>query len=266
MFRKLLIISLALILFSSALGLTKLNKTVLASPYSIDESARQQILQSTVRITLIAPLTDAQGNSQTVMVDGQLARQYAAGEGLGTLTQHGADLVVVTHDHWTLLTPNLHKVQFHTVANELLLEMSGDAFQQLIRYRDGGTMVLTAPNELVESGVVGQLGNGRPVQNGDVLLIAFRQPQFGEISVAAMQVTKLSSYEGQPVYRLTSLNGDSVVGGNSGGGVWVNGQLVGNMWTTTMEVGGSWLSGLSAGSLAQTNQSLAAQLPETFLQ
>ncbi|WP_420643890.1 hypothetical protein [Candidatus Leptofilum sp.] len=54
--------------------------------------------------------------------------------------------------------------------------------------------------------------------------------------------------------------------GNSGGGVWVDGQLVGNMWTTTMEVGRSWLSGQSADSLAQTSQSLAAQMPVSLLQ
>jgi hypothetical protein len=266
MLRKLLFISLALLLVGSVFGFKKVNKLILAAQYHIDEAARQQILQATVRITLIAPLTDAWGNAEMVMVDGQLARQFVAGEGLGTLTQHGSEFVVVTHDHWTLLTPNLHKVQFHSAANELLLEMSGDAFQQLIRYQDGGTMVLTAPGELGVSGAVGQLGNRRTPVKNDVLLIAFRQPQSGEISVAAMQVTKLSSYEGQPVYRLTSLHGDSVVGGNSGGGVWVDGQLVGNMWTTTMEVGGTWLSGQAADSLAQTSQSLAAQLPETFLQ
>ncbi|WP_420643888.1 hypothetical protein [Candidatus Leptofilum sp.] len=159
----------------------------------------------TVRITLIAPLTDDQGNPQTVQIDGQVANQYVAGEGLGTLSRLGSDLVVITHDHWTLLTLNLAKVQFHTVANELLLEISGDAFRELIMYRDGGTMVLAAPSELGVRLVVGELGNGRVPAKNDVALIAFRQPQTGEIAVAAMQVENLSSYENKPVYRLTNL-------------------------------------------------------------
>lgn len=266
MLRKLLFIGLALLLMSSALGFTKLNKTVLASQYIIDDHARQQILQATVRITLIAPLTDAQGNPQTVIVDGQLAKQYVAGEGLGTLTQLGADLVIVTHDHWTLLTPNLTKVQFHNVANELLLEVSGDAFSQMIRYRDGGTMVLAAPGELAMGLVAGGLGYGRTIQKNDVVLIAFRQPDSGEISVAAMQVAKQDSHQGQPVYRLSSLNGDSIVSGNSGGGVWADDLLVGNMWTTTMEQGGSWLTRKTSDPLTQTSQGLAAQLPTALVQ
>lgn len=265
MLRKLLFIVLTLLFVSSALGFIQVDKTALAS-YTIDERARQQILAATVRITLIAPLTDNQGNPQTVMVDGQLAIQYVAGEGLGTVTRLGSDLVVVTHDHWTLLTPNLIKVQFHNVANELLLELSGDAFRQMIRYRDGGTMVLAAPGELNLDLKDEALGDGRTIHKNDVLLIAFRQPQSGEISVAAMHVETLSDYQGQPVYRLTSLNGNSIVSGNSGGGVWANGQLVGNMWTTTMEQGGSWLFGRSADDLAQTSQGLAAQLPAAIVQ
>ena len=264
MLRKLLFISLALLLLGSALSFTKLNKTVLASEYSIDEAAKQQILAATVRISLFAPLTDNQGEIEYVTVDGQKAIQYVIGEGLGTLTRSGQDVFILTHDHWTLLTANLHKVQFHNVAGELLLEMSGAEFQQLIRYRDGGTMVLNAPNELSAKMVATGVGNGRSVQNSDTLLIAYRQPNSGAIDVAAMRLEKLSVYKEQTVYRLSSQNEESVVSGNSGGGVWVDGKLVGNMWTTILEQEVSRITGKLVSPITQTNHSFAAPLPASF--
>ncbi len=261
MLRTLLFISLVIVLIGCALGFTKFQKTVPTAPYAIDENAQRQILAATVRISLFAPITDAQGNPQYVTVNGQTAVQYTVGEGLGTLTRSGQDVVIVTHDHWTLLTPNLHKVQFHNVANELLLELSGQAFQQSIRYRDGGTMVLSAPRKLISRLTPAGLGDGTAVQNNNVVLIAFRQPYTGNISVTAMRVEKVSSYEGQSVYRMTSLHGESIVGGNSGGGVWADGQLVGNMWTTTMEQEVSRITGEVTSKMTETSTALAAQLP-----
>ena len=182
------------------------------------------------------------------------------------MIQSGDDFFILTHDHWTLLNLNLYKVQFHTVENVLLLEVGGEAFQQLIRYRDGGTMVLDAPEELRLNLMATEVGNGRSVQKNDTLLIAYRQPNSNTIGVAAMRVKNLRLYQGRPVYRLSSLSGATIVGGNSGGGVWVDGQLVGNMWTTTMEIEGSWLMGSVGTATSQTNQGLAARLPETVLQ
>ncbi len=261
MLPKLLFIGLALLLLSSALGFTKFNRTVLASSYTIDKTTQQRILAATVRITLFAPLTDEQGNPQYVTVNGQKAIQYMVGEGLGTLTRSGQDTFIVTHDHWTLLTPNLTKVQFHNTANELLLEVSGAEFQQLIRYRDGGTMVLDAADELVGGLTAVSTGSSQSVGKNSIIHLAYRQPHSGVISVAAMLVQELSDFRGQPVYRLVSLDGASVVGGNSGGGAYVDGQLVGNMWTTTMEREVSVATGEEVGSRAQTDLSLVAQLP-----
>lgn len=267
MLRKILFISLALLLASSALGFTKFNKTVLASSYTIDADAQQQILAATVRITLFAPLTDDQGNPQIVMVNGQKAIQYTIGEGLGTLTRSGADVFIVTHDHWTLLTPNLTKVQFHNVTNELLLEVSGAEFQQMIRYWDGGTMVLNVMDELVSGLTAINVGDGRTINQGDVVLIVYRQPENSHITTAAMTVKQISTYQNQPVFQLISHNGEVVIGGNSGGGVTVNGQFVGNMWTTTMERQVLRETGEVISPLAETSVSLAAQFsPEVSVQ
>jgi len=55
----------------------------------------------------------------------------------------------------------------------------------------------------------------------------------------------LNQYKGQilynslPAYRLRSLDGQPVIPGDSGGGIWYKGTLIGNNWVTLMETSGS---------------------------
>ena len=264
MLRRILFISLALLILSSALGFTKLTKTALASSYTADANLERQILASTVRISLFAAITDDQGNPQYITVNGQKSIQYTVGEGLGTLARSGQDVFIVTHDHWTLLTANLHKAQFHTASGDLLLELSGMEFQQLIRYRDGGTMTLNAPEELAAGLTAVPLGDGRSMQKNDVVLLAYRHPQTDVISVVPMLVTELTTHLEQPAYKLLSLNGERVVHGNSGGGLFVDGQLAANMWEIVFERQVLRTTGEVVSAKTQTDFSLAAQLPATI--
>ena len=284
MFRKILFISLALLLSSSAVKFALFNQPVLAAPIAVDRRTREQILGATVFISMFVPLTDAQGNPQYVRVDGQRAIQLTVGEGLGTMVRHGEEVVIVTHDHWPLPaserldgstgspTPELvegrrtlRRVEFRNVDHELLLEMSGEQFLQLIRYRDGGTMVLSAPDVLAGRLSAVPLGGSDSAGKNDMVTLAHRQSHSGQIGVAKMRVQKEITYKGQPVYRLTSLNGEVVIEGNSGGGVLFDGQLIGNMWGTIMVEEVSRVSGSGAGSPQQTSFSLAAQLPEAVV-
>jgi hypothetical protein len=259
MVRKILFFSLVLLFIGGVLKVTTTSKQALASPVAVEKNVKQQVLDATVRITMYAPLTDAQGNPQYVEENGQQVMQLTVNEGLGTVTRRDNDLLIVTHDHWLLLTPELRRVQFFNVANELLLDVRGEEFMQLIRYQDGGTMVLTAPQEVAAGRTPLSLGDSSSAGRDDILYLAHRQPQDGRIGVAAMLVQKETVYKDQPVFRLTSLNGEVVLEGNSGGGVLFEGQLVGNMWGTILAED---ISG--AGSLQQTTFSLAAQLPQAI--
>lgn len=261
MLRKILFISLVISIIGIGLGFTQLNATVLAANYIVDENTQQQILGATMRITLFVPVADEQGNPIITTVDGQQVIQYVAGEGLGTLVRQGNEMLIITHDHWTLLTPNLRKVQFHNVANELLLEVSGEAFRQSIRYQDGGTTILSAPSELLNQLTPVELGDSDSVNRKEIVLLAYRHPQSGTISVAAMVVKKLDVFNNRPVFQMTRLNGEHVVPGNSGGGLFWNGRLIGNMWTTTMEREVSRKTGEVVSPQAATSPSLVAQLP-----
>jgi hypothetical protein len=75
-------------------------------------------------------------------------RASEASDGLGTLVQDGPDTYIVTQDHWSRPVDKLHKVQFRDAGGDLLLELDRALFYSLIRYRDGGLMVLAAPEEI----------------------------------------------------------------------------------------------------------------------
>jgi hypothetical protein len=157
-----------IVIFTFAAAAAVFSKQTLASPSTVDDRVAQQFLEATLRITLYAPLTDAQGNPQYVEENERQVLQLNASEGLGTLANQAGDLLIVTHDHWQM-TPDLWLVQFHSPANELLLELSGEEFQQLIRYRDGGTMLLTAPQALAAGRLPIPLGSSREVGRDDIV-------------------------------------------------------------------------------------------------
>lgn len=231
-------------------------EAVLASSGVVDLEMRQQMLGSTVQIVLLAPVLDAQGQPVIIENGSERQMQYNTGEGLGTLARMNNELVIVTHDHWTLLNGQLAKARFYNVNNEMLAEVSGAEFHGLIRSRDGGTMVLTAPAALMTSGglMTADLGNSQSVGWADAVMVVYRVPETGGVDVKMMVIHSTAEYLGKASYVLQSSEGTIVVPGNSGGGIWQNGRLVGNMWTTMVE------ENLDDGSSQALNMSRAAQL------
>jgi len=116
----------------------------------------------------------------------------AEARGLGTLVQMGDQVVVVTHDHWGELLDTAVTAQFYNANGVLLAEISGADFRNLLHYRD------QSGNEMVE--------------------------------VVAANVISVTEREGVPAYLLQTADGTPVLPGDSGGGVWSDGQLVGNLW------------------------------------
>lgn len=233
---------------------------VLAQTYEIDPETRQHILEATVQITLYAPLLDETGQPKLIEINGQQQRQFTIGEGLGTLVSEGGRVVIVTHDHWTLLD-DMTKATFADVHGKVLLTVTAVEFQQMIQYRDGGTMLLALANRPQGTAVLssrqGMIGRD------DVLLLAYRQPETMQVDVVPMLVDEMKLYRERPSYYLHSLNNEVVVGGNSGGGLFVDGELVGNMWITLVTQEVMRTTGTAMGPEKQTNLSIAAQLSVT---
>lgn len=223
----------------------------------LDASTKQHILSATVSIVLYMTLLDENDQPQIVMANEKNEVQYVAFtkmEGLGTLVNLNGEVVIVTHDHWTLLD-RLKMARFYDASGDILAEMDDGDFHRLIRFRDGGTMVLALPAQLVATAVI---GNSQMVQSEDVVFLAYRTPNSGRLDVVAMKVTDVCEYHGHDVFALVSLDGEVVVRGNSGGGVWSRGKLVDNMWGTIQKL---HISKEGGNAFKRTDRSMAALLP-----
>ena len=103
-------------------------------------------------------------------------------------------------------------------------------------------------------------GNGTQdifYERNDVLTIAYRN-QNDSVSVAAAVVSDSSRVEGLEMVEMISVNGEIVHTGNSGGGVFVDGQLVANMWATVLT------QKTSSSEMNHSSKSRAAILPMAF--
>jgi hypothetical protein len=197
--------------------------------------------------------------------------------GLGTLVSHDSELILITHDHWGDLD-TLGAVQFRNAAGDPLLEMDGAVFKDLIRYQDGGTMILgrsaggdrsdylsamvaISRSEYSRSIIPAVFGSEEPIDQGNSLIIV-RQGRNGSDGIELMEVSIESTGErwGQMVYQLRCAAGGDIMPGDSGGGLWLGGRLVGNMWKSKYTYGLDW----DSLELEQewTETSYAAGLPD----
>jgi hypothetical protein len=225
-------------------------RAIYAQEASNSPEQQQMFLAATVQIVMFGQAT---ANQTTV----------SAARGLGTLVHHGTQTLIVTHDHWGDVMANTDQVEFRDAHYGLLLTLDGTRFRHLISYRDEGTMILTAPAELPLDQAT--FLNQGVVQPGNVVTVARRhQEPDGRIIIETMPatITAVEQRQERPIYILRSLDGQAIVHGDSGGGVWWNGRLIGNTWGTEMLTGwrlGNWSINADA---TTTDISITAQFPQ----
>jgi hypothetical protein len=135
-------------------------------------------------------------------------------------------------------------------------------FRSLIILADSGTMVFYAPDGLGLSPV--KLNHSK-INNGQELIVARRQPgSTNQVDLVVANVKNSMDYKSQEAYELHTLNGDHIVPGDSGGGVWLNGELVGNNWAIEV-VSQAGLFGKNDGELVPNGTVYTAQLPLDLL-
>ncbi len=149
--------------------------------------------------------------------------------GLGTLVQVGNETLIVSHDHWNSLQ-EITRVQFQDVDGRLLAEISGDEFRKLIRYRDGGTMLLSIPPEIhpaylafLASGsaqkethpiLPGEPGDQHTLQVGQIVAIAYRTGEGrNQVGLLPATIVDLSDEFGVGTIKLQSLDGTVILPG-----------------------------------------------------
>jgi hypothetical protein len=199
------------------------------------DETRRRILQATVQIMMFR-------DEMREIDDGErlaLLPISNVSRGIGTLVDYNGEAVMVTHNHWPQVEDATRpdRVQFRDAQGNLLLELDGVAFQSDILYRDGGTLVMKAPAALLDEVVpVNQIGDSRQVSPGDIIYVVRQQPgSEATLGLLATQVTAMEDDGSHVVMKLQSTEGQTVIPGDSGGGVWLNGVLIGNMWMTIQE-------------------------------
>ena len=229
-------------------------RTIIPENIIIDEATRQTILNATIKITFLAPKLDENGQAKVNVVNGEKQIAYTGGTGLGTVVNRNGENIIITHDHWSLIDNPQAIVELANAQGELLLTMTGPEFNALISHRDGGTTIVNMPASIAGQFQAANSDSAAPVERNDVLTIAYRN-QDDSISVAAMVVSKVAEFGGLPLVVMTSVDGEIVHTGNSGGGVWASGQLVANMWATVL------VQANGSEDVRTTDMSKAALLP-----
>jgi hypothetical protein len=190
---------------------------------AIDPSAAQKMLAATVQIRMFAP------------APGQPDKDVVA-DGLGTVVQVAGLRYVVTHDHWGFVYDNLSRVVIWDANHQPMADLNGSAFQALVHYRDSSTLVFAAPPAVAV--VAAGLNEGQVIGAGDVVQV-IHHPAGSTTEVEVIQAVAVlkSSRDGRPTLILHSLDGRTIVHGDSGGGIWHDGRLAGNMWLTINTLG-----------------------------
>ena len=216
------------------------------------------VRQGTVQLVLF------HSGGQTRETGSEVVRTSVGQSGLGTVATYGKNTFLLTHDHWGDLDTVI-RAQILTADGQLVGEVAGDTFRDWVLYRDGGSLVLSIPVSLALTGGLrpAEIRAQTEVQIGDVLLVA-RQDPFapGKVAFIRSTVVSLEPEAGLPAIHLRSLDGEPIVRGDSGGGIWLDGQVIGNNWKTDVLVG--WgLASLRTGQPVerQRDTSVAARIP-----
>jgi hypothetical protein len=193
------------------------------------------------------------------------ATQSGRTQGLGTLVSHNGNHLIVTHDHWSMMDGELELVQFHNAQQELLAEMDGEEFRSLIQYRDGGTTVLSEPVNMVDSVDAVNWNDVQTLEQGSVVQVIHRRRD-GQGGIAAVEATveTILLESGVPALSLRSLNGHVIVPGDSGGGIWLDGQLIGNLWMTMTKEFRATATPQESEARKEQNWSMAALLTNSI--
>jgi hypothetical protein len=273
MARYLLFISLIVIIGSTLLlGCNKSGPdTVYEQLDPVDAKTEQHILAATVQITMVREeiLETGIGSNSENEVIVSWKTVSAATKGIGTLISVEDEVVLVTHNHWSQMVgySRPDRVRFLNAQGEWLLEIGGIEFQHNILYRDGGTLIMRAPQALVNELNPVQIVRGslELVPGATVHLVTQQPGSETQVGLLAAQVITIGEHGQHSVMTLQSMNGQSIEPGDSGGGIWSNGALVGNMWMTIRE---EWRhpNNPEESNIVGTDRSRAAGLTESLLQ
>ncbi len=177
---------------------------------------------------------------QTPQSQNRIGLDVGLGWGMGSLIRLNGENLLVTHNHWGDLLLDLTIVEFRNADNQMIKPIYGYEFKEWIVFQDTGTLVLKLPEELFGLSDLIHMDAIPQIAPGETVDVVYREnPAREKATILQAVVEEIITYKGLPAYRLRSLDGQPIIPGDSGGGIWYNGALVGNNWVTVMEANGS---------------------------
>jgi hypothetical protein len=220
---------------------------------AIDPTIKAEILNSTVQISMYAPLPADQSDEGHTDCG---YKSYVMAKGFGTMVLWQGQSVIVTHNHWGKMLEDAEYVKIQDAYGNFMIKIAIDEFTSLIRYSDPGTLVLDMPAGIATTGA--EFGFVNQMATDDIVYVVRQDPEDSEkADVLQARVLNMKDYKGLTVVKLAILDNAILVPGDSGGGIWMNGRLVGNTWASFINTIKLPLS---------SNTSLAAPLPSLHLQ
>ena len=192
------------------------------TPASLDDENLEAIRNATVLITMQTITTKESG-------------QYSVIEayGLGSLVSFPDNVLLVTHNHWGDMLDGNTAVKFYDAENHLIHSMAVRKFKELTLDANPGVLILQAPDELLETLLPIRYTEAHPVTVGDVVSIAYREnPDRKKVAIQQAVIEQVTTLENHQVYQVNSLDGQVIQPGDSGGGLWLDGEFVGLNWMT----------------------------------
>lgn len=231
------IISIALYLSSKA----EAAATTFAQSVPVAAGLQEQIMGATVGINMVREEIREKVIGLTPQGSQRISQipVTTVADGIGTLLTVQGQVVLVTHNHWPQVVDasKPDRVRFTNGAGELLMEIDGTQFRNNILFRDGGTLVMQAPAELLltREPVAGVSLSDSVAAGSSVQLVRRSISDRTKLELMAAQVTAINEAGEHTVITLQNANGQSIEPGDSGGGIWAEGELVGNIWSTIRE-------------------------------
>jgi hypothetical protein len=185
---------------------------------------------------------------------------------MASLVKYQGQVFLVTHNHFGDALQDMNIFQLRDAENHLIHTIYGSEFKSLVVYQDAGTTILHAPEGFENDLVPGSLNLSLMPKQGDTVQVAYRRkPGCTGVTVADAVIAEIDHSHPSPAYKLHRLNGEPLLPGDSGGGVWYNGNLVGNTWSIITEQTLVPVTGATViASEDPTEWGYAAILPDTL--
>jgi hypothetical protein len=185
---------------------------------------------------------------------------------MASLVKYQGQTFLVTHNHFADALQDMNIFELRDAKSHLIRTIYGYEFKSMIVYQDAGTTILHAPEGLENALVPGSLNISFMLEQGDIVQVAYRrQPDRAGVAVEEAVIAEIDVSHPAPAYKLHRPNGEPLLPGDSGGGVWYKGCLVGNIWSVLTDQTLIPGTGGTVSTLENpTDWSYAAILPEAL--